>query len=220
MYAFVHYYVVLRAVVRCRKCPIVPHGKAGWRTGRSVVGKANSHLEWRGKASGACDHQASARGWSRSFKSHNWATTEYPGARVYPNMPDMILQSFATVLPDTGSSVQKESRNRHQDWGDAPHLYIWAQPSRVENGNTKYLRVAVKIKCKDGLDVIGLVYNPSTRARGVLEQGDCEFEASLCHKGFWARLDSTERTCWNKRNTGNRDSLTLAYDQRSVNSKQ
>lgn len=151
---------------------------------------------------------------SRVMAEQQWNTLEQDCIQTVQTWLCRALPLFSLALDTV---LRQESRHCHQDWGDAPRLYIQAQPSHMEKGNTKSLRVAVKIQCKDGLDVTGLVYNPST---GVLGQRDCEFEASLCHKEFWARLDSIERICWNKTKQGETEDMKTAQHWHMTSAQQ
>lgn len=96
----------------------------------------------------------------------------------------MVLQSCHcspwhwTQCSDKSQDTGKHS-HQNQDPEEVSVFSISDQPSHLENGSTGCLRVLVRIKCKDELDVMAYAYNPSTGGMWVLRQGDCKFEVSL-----------------------------------------
>lgn len=113
MCALLHYYIVLRAVIRCRKCPRIPHGEAGIRTGRSVVGeavwRANSHQTGGRKGTRSCGHQANASGSSKSFTGHTLEQECMPTGQI---RSCRALPLFSLALD---ALFRQESWHPHQD---------------------------------------------------------------------------------------------------------
>jgi hypothetical protein len=114
----------LRAVVWSRRCPLILHGDAGWRTSKVLLGgQWGEHIVTISEGERLEATMPMQGGWSRSCKGHGWD-------RVCPLRPDMVLQRAYHCSPwlwiQRSEKSQGTGKRSHQDQDPSqPNPPMW-----------------------------------------------------------------------------------------------